>query len=249
MQPARKFSMAAGVLFFLATISSVTGSALLPSLSGTGYLSGVADHSTKMVVGILFSLVAAGCSVGIAISLYPLLKHPHPGLAIGSVAFRSIEAVFYMAAAVALLSVVSEAPDVTGASSTTLAVSDSLVTAHDRAAVVAVIAFVVGGLLYYLAMYRSRLVPRWITGWGIAAMPLMLTACLLALFNDQPVTHYVLLAAPIGIQEFVLGAWLLARGIQPIGTLPTPRSALPTRPLSPDGSTTLVPQKNETTAR
>ncbi|MBF4764397.1 DUF4386 domain-containing protein [Nocardioides islandensis] len=225
----------AGVLFIIATITSLTGDALIPSMGGAGYLSEVAQHSTRTAVALLFSIVAAGCSVGIAVALYPVLKPHHPGLAIGSVVFRTIEGVFYVAGVVALLSVLSMARDLppTSGSGGTLdqAVADSLVVTHDRAAVVAVMAFVVGGLLYYIAFYRSRLVPRWISGWGIAAMPVMLVACLFAIFNDQPVTHYVLLAAPIGVQEFVLAAWLIVRGIRTTATLPSsPPARLPDLP-------------------
>ena len=51
-----------------------------------------------------------------------------------------------------------------------------------------------------------------LSGWGIAALFLMMAACLLALFNQQPVTSYVILAAPIGVQEIVLAGWLIVRG-------------------------------------
>lgn len=93
-----------------------------------------------------------------------------------------------------------------------LAISDALVSVHDGAGVAAVSAFVVGGLMYYIALYRTRLVPRWLSGWGIAAMPLMATACCLALYQGQPVTSYVALAVPIGVQEIVFGLWLLVKG-------------------------------------
>jgi hypothetical protein len=40
----------------------------------------------------------------------------------------------------------------------------------------------------------------------------MLAACVLALFSDSPVTGYVLLALPIGVQELVLAVWLIIKG-------------------------------------
>ena len=73
-------------------------------------------------------------------------------------------------------------------------------------------AFSVGALMYYNLLYRSRLVPRWLSGWGILAIVLSLVACLLALFGHHPVTSYVPLVLPIAAQEIVLAVWLIAKG-------------------------------------
>jgi len=41
----------------------------------------------------------------------------------------------------------------------------------------------------------------------------MLTACVLAVFADRPITGYTPLIAPIAVQEMVFGVWLLAKGV------------------------------------
>ena len=92
------------------------------------------------------------------------------------------------------------------------AIGDMLRSAHDHASVAGVFAFVLGAFLYYYLFYQSRLIPRWLSGWGIVASVLMLAACVLALFSDSPVTGYVLLALPIGVQEMVLAVWLIVKG-------------------------------------
>jgi Domain of unknown function (DUF4386) len=95
-----------------------------------------------------------------------------------------------------------------------------------------VFAFAIGAFMYYLVFYRARLVPRWLSGWGLAGVLLMLTACLLALFSNSMVTGYVLLAAPIGVQEFVFAFWLLIKGLSsssvPSATLPDSPATTPT---------------------
>ena len=95
------------MLFILATVASLTATALVPTLTSTGYLTGVADHSSKMATALLLNLIGAGCSVGIAITLYPVLRELYPALALGSVIFRTIEAVVYTAGVVSLLSLLS----------------------------------------------------------------------------------------------------------------------------------------------
>ena len=104
MNSTRRTSIATGALFILATIAALAAAALQPSLTGTDYLTGVANHPHQVAASALLYLIAAGTSVGIAIALYPLLKKVNAALALGSVVFRTIEAVFYTVAVVSLLS-------------------------------------------------------------------------------------------------------------------------------------------------
>jgi hypothetical protein len=98
--------------------------------------------------------------------------------------------------------------------------ADTLLSLRDHSSLVAVFAFGVGALMYYAVFYRSRLIPRWLSGFGLGATAAMLVACLLALFSNSDVTGYTLLAAPIFVQELVLAVWLLARGFSPTPLLP-----------------------------
>jgi Domain of unknown function (DUF4386) len=70
--------------------------------------------------------------------------------------------------------------------------------------------------MYYYVFYRSRLIPRWLSGWGLAGTALGAVAGLLVLFR---VTGYmsapqVALNLPIGVNEMVLAIWLLVRGFR-----------------------------------
>ena len=224
----RRISLTAGTVFIVATAASLTATKLLPALTGDD-LSRVVGQSGAMATAFLLNLVAAGCSLGIAIALYAVLHRSHPTMALGAVVFRAIEAVCYIVGAVSLITVLTVASPAhpVGDRATAQAMSDALVSAHDRASIAGVGAFVVGGLLYYVALYRTRLVPRWLSGWGIIALPVMAIACGLALYRDQPVTGFVALAAPIGVQEIVFGIWLLIKGFTPAQPRqPAPAEAL-----------------------
>jgi hypothetical protein len=93
--------------------------------------------------------------------------------------------------------------------------ADSYLSMRDHSNVAAIFAFSLGALMYYSLFFRSRLVPRWLSGWGVAGVLLIFTACLSALFSDRPVTGYTLLILPIAVQEIVLAAWLLVKGFDP----------------------------------
>jgi hypothetical protein len=69
--------------------------------------------------------------------------------------------------------------------------------------------------MYYSLLFQSRLIPRWLSGFGIVAIILMATACVLATFSGNSITSYIPLAAPIAVQELVLGVWLIGKGFNP----------------------------------
>ena len=89
----RGTSIATGSLFILATIAALAAAALDPSLTGLDDLTAVTDRPDQLAVAALLYLIAAASSVGIAIALYPLLRQINVALALGSVVFRTIEAV------------------------------------------------------------------------------------------------------------------------------------------------------------
>ena len=219
MNSTRRTSIATGTLLIVATVAVLAASALEPALTGTRYLTGVGNHPNRLAAAALLYLVAAGTSVGIAIALYPTLKKTNSPLALGSVVFRTIEAVFYTVAVVSLLSILPLADQLTSATAGQVApihaVAGSLVNVRDNSNLVAIFAFNLGALMYYTLFFRSRLVPRWLSSWGVAAVMLMMVACTLALFDDKPVTGYTLLILPIALQEIVLAVWLLIKGFTP----------------------------------
>ncbi len=218
MNSTRRTSIATGALFIVATIAALAAASVVPSLTGTDYLNTVADQADRLAAAALLYLIAAASSVGIAVALYPVLKQVNAALALGSVVFRTIEAVFYTAAVVSLLSILPLSQRLatvpTENQAPIHALADVLVSMSEHSTLIAVFAFTLGALMYYTIFYRARLVPRWLSGWGLAALLLMMTACLLALFSDSPVTGYTFLILPIAIQEMVLAGWLLIKGFR-----------------------------------
>ena len=222
MEPIRRTAIVTGLLLIVATIAALVAAVFAPVMTGADLVARVSERHGEIAAGALLYLVAAFASVGIAIALYPVLSRWSPGLAVGSVVFRTLEAAMYIAATVSLLSVASLGPQ------SSLAVADALVSLRDHATLAGVFAFSLGALLYYAAFFRARLIPRWLSGWGVAGVALMAAACVLALFGDQPVTGYAPLILPIAVQEMVLAVWLLARGFDRSSAwLAAPRRAEP----------------------
>ncbi len=220
MNSTRKTAIIAGVLFILATLTGpLLATPLTPPLTGVDILAGFSEHASQTAGGVLLWIISAFSGAGIAIALYPVLKQQNVGLALTSVIFRALEATFYMVGIVCLLSLLTLGQRFTAAGAADRAVLQAigslLVSVYAHAGLVAVFAFCVGGLMYYYLLFQSRLIPRWLSGFGIVAMILMLTACVLALFSGNRITSYIPLAAGIFVQEIVLGVWLIIKGFNP----------------------------------
>jgi len=76
-----------------------------------------------------------------------------------------------------------------------------------------VLIFGFGAQIFYFALYRSKLLPRWISVSGLIAIVLMMTSALLAMFAvELPDAVFGLLVIPIGVQEMVMAVWLIVKG-------------------------------------
>jgi hypothetical protein len=88
---------------------------------------------------------------------------------------------------------------------------------RDSAGCVGYLAFCTGATLYYLVFYRSQLIPRWLSAWGLAGTALGLVSGLLVLFQSIAVlsSTQVVLNLPIATQEMALAVWLIVKGFSP----------------------------------
>ncbi|MEJ2305731.1 MAG: DUF4386 domain-containing protein [Anaerolineales bacterium] len=76
------------------------------------------------------------------------------------------------------------------------------------------LAFCLGGILFYYLLYKSSIVPRALSLWGLITILPLLIATLLAIFDYQ--VPFVL-AVPYIPFEFVIGVWILVKGIPETG--------------------------------
>ena len=223
MKSYRGNAIAAGVLFIACSAASILSAVPLGStLDGPDYLSKLAVSDNQVVMTALIEFVWAATGAGIAIGLYPILRKSNPALALGSVAARVVENVFVLIGTLSLLVLLtvsqqSLAPG-SAAPSSFQATGDALLAVRDWVhGFVALLAFGIGVLMYYYVFYRSRLVPRWLSGWGLAGAALGLVATVYSGFTQEFgfTTVNTVLNIPIGLQEMVLAVWLIVKGFNP----------------------------------
>lgn len=101
----------------------------------------------------------------------------------------------------------------------------TLVIDSDGASAIMSLVFCFGGALFYVLLYRSRIVPRWIASWGLIGVPLYAAAYLLAMYGVVGINSSAvnLLSLPLALQEMVLAVWMIARGFRPAELSNTPK--------------------------
>lgn len=211
----RRTAIAVGILFVIATVASLLSTALTSgALDAPDYLARVAAQSDQIIAAALL-LIAGGISaVLIAALLFPVLRRSGEGLALGYLGVRILEAVTMVVDVVALLLLVTLGRDSVLAGAQAVAASDVttlgalLQAAHHWAFPLNPVVSGLGALLLYSLLYRSRLVPRWLSAWGLAAAALVFAFGLLRMYGGGS----LVLALPIGVQEMALAGWLIAKG-------------------------------------
>jgi hypothetical protein len=219
MNTYRKNAIIAGILFILCSATCIIGMGMGNSmLNGADYLTKLAANENKVIIAAILEVIWGATGVGIAIALYPAIRKSNRSLAIGSVVFRTIENVFAVMGTLALLSLLTLSkglvPGAPADSSLGLLFTGMREWSQS---VLGILFFMLGALMYYLVMYKSKIVPRWLSGWGIIGAVLGLAAVVTGAFNHDFLkgTANTILNVPIGVQEMVLAIWLIVKGFNP----------------------------------
>jgi hypothetical protein len=77
-----------------------------------------------------------------------------------------------------------------------------------------IIVFSLGALILYSVLYQSRLIPRWLSVWGLIAILMHFSTAFILTFGllDEDAASLWLLNFPIFLQEMVMAVWLIAKG-------------------------------------
>jgi hypothetical protein len=210
-----------GVLFIIATAAPILTALFIGFLGGgvmgeaaPGYLVTVSASETRVVIGVLIELVWVLAVVGIPVVLFPILRRYNEALALGFYSLRFIEAISTVVGSIILLTLLTLSQEFVKAgvpdASHYLTLGTLLLSAREGA-------FNVGsGLVWSLSalvlnyiLFQSRLVPRWLSGWGLVGAILSLAVYLLRFFS---INLGEILFLPIALQEMVFAVWLIVKG-------------------------------------
>jgi len=222
MKPHKKTAIVVGVLFIFALVSFLIGQALYdPILSSPDYLDNAYPNRVIVIIGILLEYISALSVVLIPVFLFPILKRHNEVLALGYVGFRLIEAVLLSIAQFYKLSLVNLSQTYLTKGGVEASyfqnIGGSIQSAIywvDHSGLIYLIAFVIGTLILNLAFYKSKLIPRWLSIWGLLSAVAILTASVMVTF-DLFLGLAMILIMPIAFQEQVMAIWLIVKGFNP----------------------------------
>jgi hypothetical protein len=225
MKTYRMNAIMGGALYFLGTVfgvlAAVVGGEVLSSLvigkplAGVDMLRLVATNSSRLTGGAFLTLLMGISLVAMTVFLYPIFRKDSEELALGMVLFRgALEGTGYFISTLGILALIALANEytATGAASAVLqSMGNVLYQLPDLSGTAGTILFIIGTTCLCISFYRTRLIPRWLTVWGLIGVAPYMAYALLHFFHmDNGIGFYLqMVTAP---QELVMGLWLVIKG-------------------------------------
>ena len=232
MNTNRKNARWAGVFYIIATVAPISTFFFIGFLGGgvagepiPEYLGDVSANESQVIIGMLIEWIYALAVVGIIATLLPILKKHNEALALGFFCLRFIEAICIIVGSIGLLTLLTLSQEFVEAgapgASNFQTVGTVVLAIRDWA-------FLIGsGLVWSLSAlilnyirYQSKIIPRWLSGWGLVGATLSFAVYLLQFFS---INLGEILFLPIALQEMVFALWLIVKGFNSsaIATLST----------------------------
>jgi hypothetical protein len=218
MNSYKKTARVLGALFIFALVLEPIGTAIYePILNASNYLANAYPNKIRVIAGILIEFICAPAIILIPMMVFPIFNRYQPSIALGYVGFRLFEAVLFVAVDIAALYKLSLSQQYLNVGASNISffqiLGDSIHAAIGWITLIYIIVFTLGALLFYFLLYKSKLLPRFISVWGLFAAALLLTGALVAMFSLIPLKKVMVIFGPlVGLNELVLSIWMIVKG-------------------------------------
>jgi hypothetical protein len=226
MDTNRKTAIIVGVLFIIGTVAGILSVVFAGSiLNAPDYLMKVSANENKIIIGALFVLVMGFVLAMVPVIMFSIFKKHNEALAIGYVVFRgALETITCITTVISWLLLLTLSQEYVKAVSPDTSYFQIFGTLLQRVAQLPMGDFVfgLGALIFYYLLYQSKLIPRWLSVWGIIAIILSLITGVLILFglqSDFSASNFIM-NFPIFLQEMVMAVWLIVKGFNPSAIAP-----------------------------
>jgi Domain of unknown function (DUF4386) len=206
-----------GALLLLLIIGGIlTNFVLTESLFGEpGFLIAAAGNASKIALSALVGVAMGLVSIGFASLLYPVFRQRSQTL--GLYYFALVVAGFALTVVenISVMSLLSLSQAYAEAGGATPELFDGLrIVVKSARNWTHYIGLIVSGcsvFVFYVAMFRFRLIPRWLSVIGLLTVCSQLYAVSTPLFGIDVDFRFI---APLGICQIVLAFWLMVRGFR-----------------------------------
>jgi hypothetical protein len=213
----KKTARSVGVLFIIGTVAGILSVAVSGSiLNSPDYLMILSENENQVIIEAFLILIMGFSLAMVPVVLFPILKKQNEALALGAVVFRgALEAVCYITMVVITLSLVKLSQEYIHAGAPDASYFQTLGTllqgtSHWTEQILDIV-FPLGGLMIYYLFYQAKLIPRWLSGWGLIGAVLYLAVPILGVLGLE----LEVLELPLALQEIVFAVWLIVKGFNP----------------------------------
>ncbi|MBI5932511.1 MAG: DUF4386 domain-containing protein [Chloroflexi bacterium] len=220
MKTYRKTAILVGSAYLFSNITFILGTIVMVEsiLGSPDYLSLISASRAQLMLGVLLSFANGLAYVGIAALLFPILRPRFESLALAYVGFRAVEFITQILADISPLALLTLAGD-TGQTGAVQGLGTLLLAERFWAFQMLNLIFSLSAVLLYAMLFRSRLIPGFISIWGLIAAALILFNTVLGWFNPNLGESLGMVTGlPMLLNEVFLGIWLIVRGFNPSAT-------------------------------
>jgi hypothetical protein len=217
MNTVSRTSRILGVAFLLqATTSLASGLIMKLALIVPGSIResmiNIANEPWLMSANILGEMITAAGVIFLGAILFVVLRKQNEEMALVGLGLYVLEGALLAASKIAGFALLRISQEyITAGQPASLETMGSLAMGSmDFGYTLLMVAFGLGAILFYWLLYKSRVIPRALSLWGLATVPITLVASIFAIFGFQvPFAVYL----PYVPFEFVVGIWILVKGI------------------------------------
>jgi len=221
MNPDKTTARIVGALFIITMVAGMIEAYLVaPILNGP--LKDIYPNETRVMVGALLIIVMSVGIAGIAITIFPIAKRHSEAIAITYICFRTVECVLLIIGAISSLLLITLSHEYLKAGGPDASYFQTLGTLALRARYsayqIAMVVLGLGSLMLFNSFLKSKLIPRFISIWGLVGYAFLLASALLDIFGiiDTIKGAGAVLYIPGGLFELVVfPIWLIVKGFNP----------------------------------
>lgn len=220
MKENNKIARIVGALFIITMLAGMIDANLAaPILNGT--LDQIYTNKMIVKVGAFFALIMSVGIVGISVVLFPLLYEYNKSIAITYVSFRTMEGVLLIIMVICsmLLLLLSQEYIIAGIPNESYYqnIATLVIKVKYLAYQIAMVILGFGSLFLCYLFYKTKLIPQWLSIWGLIGYVLLFASGLLDIAGiiDTVNGKGILMYIPGGLWELIVfPIWLFLKGFK-----------------------------------
>ena len=217
MDQDNKNARIAGISFLISYMGLIVGSFIMaPIIEAPVDLANVEPNAVTLGIGILLESLNGIAVISIAVMMYTILKRVNEGVALGYLGFRGVEGFLSILGSTKAASLIelSHAYNQAGPSPYFDTLAELVMADRHWTMEMLTVFFLLGAFIFYLLIYKSEIMPRYVALWGfIAVAGVSIFNAFLYTGTDLGMIVNLVLVLPIIANEFFVAFWLIIKGV------------------------------------